>query len=101
MVHTEASTGSECPRFIQDESDAFLGNGVLAVHLLCLVLASMYRCGTGGAPAFGAQPLCADIDGSSRHAACRLDVDRRRVSPCRKAGRAPGETSGADRIGAT
>jgi predicted short-subunit dehydrogenase-like oxidoreductase (DUF2520 family) len=30
IVHTEASTGSELPRFIKDEFDAFLECGILA-----------------------------------------------------------------------
>ncbi|MCA3215471.1 MAG: IS91 family transposase, partial [Betaproteobacteria bacterium] len=30
IAHTEASTGSELPRFIKDEFDAFLECGILA-----------------------------------------------------------------------
>ena len=61
IAHTEASTGSALPRFIKDEFDAFLGCGILAhgflrlrcnIHLHCLVLDGVYRCGADGAPVF-------------------------------------------------
>ena len=39
IAHTEASTGSELPRFIKDEFDAFLECGILAHGFLRL------RCG--------------------------------------------------------
>ncbi len=42
IAHTEASTGSELPRFIKDEFDAFLECGILAHGLLRL------RCGDCG-----------------------------------------------------
>ncbi len=41
IAHTEASTGSELPMFIQDEFDAFLECGILAHGFLRL------RCGAG------------------------------------------------------
>jgi hypothetical protein len=42
VAHTEASTGSELPRFIKDEFDAFVECGILAHGLLRL------RCGECG-----------------------------------------------------
>jgi len=42
IAHTEASTGSELPRFIKDEIDAFLQCGILAHGFLRL------RCGDCG-----------------------------------------------------
>ena len=42
IAHTEASTGSELPRFIKDEFDAFLDCGILACGFLRL------RCGDCG-----------------------------------------------------
>ncbi len=42
IAHTEASTGSELPRFIKDEFDAFLDCGILAHGFLRL------RCGECG-----------------------------------------------------
>jgi Transposase zinc-binding domain len=35
-LHTEVSTGSELPRFIKDEFEAFLKCGILAHGFLCL-----------------------------------------------------------------
>jgi Putative transposase len=78
FAHTEASTGGELPRFVKDEFDAFLECGILAhgllrlrcgavrprqaaglqlqanlnIHLHCLVLDGVYRCGADGAPSF-------------------------------------------------
>ena len=42
IAHTEAGTGSELPRFIKDEFDAFLDCGILACGFLRL------RCGDCG-----------------------------------------------------
>ena len=42
IAHTEASTGSELPRFIKDEFDAYLERGILAHGFLRL------RCGDYG-----------------------------------------------------
>ncbi|MFN8737048.1 MAG: transposase [Betaproteobacteria bacterium] len=79
IAHTEASTGSELPRFVKDEFDAFLECGILAhgflrlrcgecghdrliqrfgsvanlnLHLHCLVLGGVYQCGDDGEPVF-------------------------------------------------
>jgi hypothetical protein len=79
IAHTEASTGSEVPRFVKDEFDAFLECGILAhgflrlrcgecghdrliqrfgsvanlnIHLHCLVLGGVYQCGDDGEPVF-------------------------------------------------
>ena len=79
IAHTEASTGSELPRFVKDEFDVFLECGILAhgflrlrcgecghdrliqrfgsvanlnIHLHCLVLGGVYQCGDDGEPVF-------------------------------------------------
>jgi hypothetical protein len=78
IAHTEASTGSELPRFIKDGFEVFLECDILAHGFLRL------RCQQ--------QPgwCCA---------ACRLDTNGPRVHPEIEAGRGPGEASGTRRIG--
>lgn len=62
IAHTEASTGSELPRFIKDEFDAFLECGILAHGFLRL------RCGECGHDKLLAFSL-PSVAGSARHAA--------------------------------
>lgn len=70
IAHTEASTGSELPRFVKDEFDSFLECGILAHGFLRLAAANAATTGCLPSATGAAGSACGEA-----RAACRTSAD--------------------------